>query len=378
MNPEDRFFVVTYTNGINVRSKSEVEKGSDLGDFDLNHGDVIHAVAVEESSNGTKFHNFDRIYREGAGYDSPFDKFPKYMPSPTGKYWAAEKDKTRVWMTETSNPELSTTKPADIPGIDTYAPSPKLSTTKPADIPGTDSQPPSTKKYVGWRALHRAEGGLDALKHQKKFPPDMPAVIPPAANKSHGAIDMTKDIQYMSFALMQKNNKTITKNLWTKVHDGNRAFTNGQGFNQENDPRRNYVMEQNLSPKIELPKYDKAGRLCAGNFVRGEVRGNKLVCIAGVHGINAKKMPPLDTYDWEKEPMKTFLQTILDNNWYLYALNLYGAGTKKEHVGHFPQGGDGPVVIPFIFEGEIEFDLNWFDKWESDDLPDPLRMYKLE
>jgi hypothetical protein len=65
----------------------------------------------------------------------------------------------------------------------------------------------------------------------------------------------------------------------------------------------------------------------------------------------------------------------LDNNWYLYAVTLFHPATK---VGHFPQGQGGPVVMPFIFANEIEFNLSWFEKWESDELPDPLRMYKLE
>jgi len=335
INPEDKYFVVTYANGLYIRSSGEKGNNSLGEDFDLDEGDVIHAVGVEVTK-GITFHKFDRIYRDGTRYNHPFDGFPLYQASPTSEYWSAEKDSMNMWMKETNNPELSTPNPV---------------------------QPTPTKKYVGWRVLHRAEGGYDATAHQKKFPPDMPAVVPPADIKKQ-AIDMTKDIQNMSFALMQNKNPNITKQLWTKVHDGDRAFTNGEGFNQKNDPRRNYVMGENLSSK-NLPKYDKAGRLCAGAFVRGEVRGDKLVCIAGVHGIDANK------------PMPS-LQTILDNNWYLYAITLYGSGTKKEHVGHFPQGGGGPVVIPFIFEGEIVFDLSWFEKWESDELPDPLRMYKLE
>jgi hypothetical protein len=91
------------------------------------------------------------------------------------------------------------------------------------------------------------------------------------------------------------------------------------------------------------------------------VLGEKLVCIPGVHGIDATK------------PMPS-LQIIVDNNWYLHAVTL---NSPVSNVSHFPQGRGGPVVIPFIFSKEIEFELKWFVKWEEDTLPDPLKMYKI-
>jgi len=205
------------------------------------------------------------------------------------------------------------------------------------------------KKYVGWRVLHKAEGGYDSN------PLNMPSVIPPL---NFRAVEMTEEIQRMSFDLMKHFNPAITPNLWTKVHDHDRAFTNFNGFAKKGDPRRNYITNENKGKP--LPKYDKAQRLTGGQFVRGEVRGDKLVCIPGVHGIDATK------------PMPS-IQTIVDNNWYMHAITLFSSASN---VGHFPQGKGGPVVMPFIFAKEIEFSLDWVEKWESDELPDPLKMYR--
>lgn len=218
-------------------------------------------------------------------------------------------------------------------------------------IPIVDPQSPPEKKYIGWRVLHKAEGGYD------ENPLNMPSVIPPLNPE---AVEMTEEIQQMSFALMKHFNPDITSKRWTAVHDHDRAFTNKNGFGKKTAPRRNFITSSN--PGAPLPKYDKAQRLTGGQFVRGEVRGDKLVCIPGIHGIDAN------------QPMPS-IQTIVDNNWYMHAITLFN---KKTKVGHFPQGQGGPVVIPFIFAREIEFPLEYFENWESDELPDPLKMYKLE
>lgn len=205
------------------------------------------------------------------------------------------------------------------------------------------------KKYVGWRVLHQAEGGYD------RNPLGMPEVIPP---KNPRAIEMTREIQEMSFALMQHFNPKITGKVWRKVHLWDKAFNNFTGFGDKKKPHRDFINDKD--PKAPLPKYDKAQRLCGGQFVRGEVRGKKLICVPGVHGMDSRK--PMPTID-----------EIVENNWYLFAITLF---SKPGRVGHFPQGKGDPVAIPFIFDREIEFDLDLLDKWEADELPDPLKMYK--
>jgi hypothetical protein len=204
------------------------------------------------------------------------------------------------------------------------------------------------KKYMGWRVLHQAEGGY------QNNPLNMPEVVPP---DNPVAVEMTETIQRMSYELMVYFNPLITADLWTKVHDYDRAFTNHQGFNKPDDPRANFITGEN--PDSPLPKYDKAQRLCGGQFLRSEIHGDRFVCTPGVHGIDANKPIPS-------------IETIVNNNWYLFAVTL---GSRSEIISHFPQGQGGPVAIPFIFDREIEFNAAWFTRWESDELPDPLKFY---
>lgn len=211
---------------------------------------------------------------------------------------------------------------------------------------GATSNP--AKKYDGWRVKGNHEGGY------QNNPLNMPMVVPPTDPK---AVKMTKEIQQMSFELMRHFNSGITPKKWTAVHNHDRAFTNYNGFNKTSDPRANYILNENLSSP--LPKYDKAQRLSLNQFVRGEATGGELVCTPGVHGIDAN------------QPMPS-IQTIVDNNWYLHAITYYEQYTK---FGHFPQGDEGAVVIPFIFAEKIRFPLWCFKKWESNELPDPLKVY---
>ena len=322
MSTEDRYFIVSSPDGrLNIRSTAKVEDGNDLGDFDLLNNDVIHAVEVVVSGNIT-FHRIDRIYRGGKRYDYSFKGFPAFVVSPTGKHWVAEKVGTDLLMKDTVDPES--------PGAGSGA---------------------AGKKYVGWRVLHQGEGGY------AKNPLNMPEVIPP---ENPVAINMTEAIQRMSFELMKHFNPAITPKLWTKVYEHNIAFTNYNGFGKSGDLRANYITGENLDKGF--PKYDKAQRLCGGMFLRGETRSDKLVCQPGIHGIDSTRPLP-------------DLQTIIDNNWYFYAITLYNSPSK---VGHFPHGKGGPVAIPFIFDREIQFPISLFERWESDTLPEPTRLYKAQ
>jgi len=215
-----------------------------------------------------------------------------------------------------------------------------------------EETPTPGKKFMGWRVLHQAEGGY------QKNPLNMPEVIPPT---NPVAIEMFRNIQEMSYELMRFFNPAITPKQWTAVHGGFVAFTNYQGFGTEpksGGPRANYILMRDLNSP--LPKYDKAQRLCGGMFLRGEVRGDMLVCIPGIHGIHAKM--PLPS-----------VKEIVEKNWYLFAVTLY---ERPDKIGHFPQGQGGPVAIPFIFDREISFPLAYFDKWEDDTLPDALTFYR--
>ena len=110
----------------------------------------------------------------------------------------------------------------------------------------------------------------------------------------------------------------------------------------------------------EFPAYDKAQRVCGGTFITGAAVGDKLQCVAGVDGIDGNaKMPDIDT--------------VLKNNWYTHAVSV---NNDYSRIVHFPQGNGGAVLVPVIFRDTITFPLAWFERWEADELPDPLRIYK--
>lgn len=208
-------------------------------------------------------------------------------------------------------------------------------------------------KYIGYRVLHKIEGGNQAT------PPGMPEVTPPINSIS---LPMTEAIQKLSYALMRHFNTAITASLWTKVHRYDKAFTNGNGFEKTGDPRINYIANQNLTSP--LPKYDKAQRLCGGQFVRGNVVGDYLECVAGVHGIDGSTVA-MDNYN-------QIVVNAVENNWYLFAVSVNSDFTQ---ISDFPQGLGGVVAIPFIFNGVIKFPLSYFTKWESDTLPIHTKIY---
>ena len=206
--------------------------------------------------------------------------------------------------------------------------------------------PPLTSKYIGWRALHKAEGGYD------KTPLTMPEVIP-ATNPL--AIEVLEALQRLSYNLMLYFNKLITPNAWTGTHGYRTAFMNGTGFGDPNDKRRNYITGEGVgSPN---PQYDKE-RICGGTFVRGNVSNGFLLLTPGVHGIDSTK--PLPTVD-----------EVIKNNWYFYAINYFAEG-----VSYFGQGKGGPVVMPIVLKHETAFPIGYFEKWESNELPDPLKYYR--
>ena len=270
---------------------------------------------------------------------------------------------------------------------------------------------PPVKKYIGYRVLHKIEGGW------QNTPIGMPEVMPPI---NAIAVAMTRAVQWMSYTLflamnpilqaLVKTDENYVKKLWTNVHDGDRAFTNYQGFDMPGNPRANFItgayVEANENPIVELPKYDKCQRVCGGSFIRGTTAyslmqsvwdgialakefitnpresfgiigamgisgylagakeflqsDNVLRCYAGVHGIDASASVMPET------------STIIGNNWYICAVSM----DAPDKISHFPQGKGGIVAIPFIIPGSyIEFPIIHLERWESDQLPDPLKIY---
>lgn len=207
--------------------------------------------------------------------------------------------------------------------------------------------------YTGWRVLHWGEGGYPN-------PTGMPCVRP-AINAP--AIPMNQKMQLLSYEL-NRMNLNYTKKNWRAVHGNTVAFTNGNGFGKKNDPRADFVNRLDMTKP--LPKLMKA-LICSGMFIRGDVVGNTLVCKPGVHGIDVNKtLPSVDD--------------VVANNWYFTATT-----GGKSAVYNFPQGGGGPVLMPYFLKEPVAYPLTsvedggykatWFARWNETFLPDPLKFY---
>lgn len=199
-------------------------------------------------------------------------------------------------------------------------------------------------KYIGYRCLHMAEGGLDN-------PSGMPVVRP-----SYNAppILFTKEMQRLSYE-MNSYNPYFTKDKWRKVYAFSTAFTNENGFDEPNDPRADFV--NNVDLTSPLPKLMKA-IVCGGMFIRGSVENKLLVCKPGVSGIDVSK--PLPS-----------IAEVFARNWY-FAATTGGLGG----VYNFPQGSGNPVYIPYFLSETVTYPIEWFDTWNNVELPNPLTFYK--
>jgi len=202
---------------------------------------------------------------------------------------------------------------------------------------------PSLPTFIGWRCLHQKEGGLSN-------PNGMPVVRP---SENAPAIHFTGAMQLMSYEL-NSFNPLFSKEKWRVVYGRGTAFTNQNGFVDHGDLRADFVNRKDLNEP--LPKLMKA-IICGGMFIRGEVTDDQLRCVPGVHAIDAgKAMPSVDE--------------IMARNWYFTATTSNG-----KRVNHFPQGKGQPVLIPYILIEPVVYPLTWFERWESNELPNPLKIY---
>ena len=212
--------------------------------------------------------------------------------------------------------------------------------TLPINITFADTAPSPAKKYIGWRCLHVAEGGYKSDNGMPEIRPSLPYSRP---------VRMTEEIQYLSYDVMRRNPE-ITSELWARVHGTTVAFTNENGL----PGRRDYINRRDLDQ--EYPKLMKA-LICGGMFIRGNVVGNDLQCIPGVHGIDANRPLPSP-------------EEVIEKNWYFHAVTEYNG-----QVSHFPQGRGGPVLMIYILREVVTYPIKWFTPWRADSLPDPLKVY---
>jgi hypothetical protein len=182
-------------------------------------------------------------------------------------------------------------------------------------------------RYVGYRCLHAREGGF-------VNPDNMPNVrratdAPP--------VKFTPALQQLAWDVMRAKNAAITRAGYDAIFAGDTAFTNRHGI-ESDDPK---LMD---------------GIICAGMFLPGEVEGGYLVARPGVHAVDANQ--PLPS-----------VQKVLDRGWWFVA----NTGQGLTGAFNLPQGKFGPVYIVYALVESVQYPLSWWEPWDSDRMPDPLR-----
>lgn len=203
--------------------------------------------------------------------------------------------------------------------------------------------------YSGWRVLHAAEGGYPN-------PNGFPAVHP--GDNANIPVQMTKEIQLMSYEL---NEGRITKLKWRALYGSTVAFTNGQSWYQR--VCKDYVNNRDLlameDDKPSLPKLMK-GIIMSGMFVRGDVIRDEgkdwLEVTPGIGAIDATKLLPT-------------LQEIKDMGWYMRAI------TSADNPNNI-LGSTVPLLVPYLLNAPTRYPLEWFEPWNEDFLPDPIKFYR--
>lgn len=154
----------------------------------------------------------------------------------------------------------------------------------------------------------------------------------------------------------RRMNPLITDTQWSSLYSKGTAFTNENGFNDSEDPRRNYITGEDAGypdPKVECLN-------CGGNVITGFVQGLNLV----VYVVDYRRQPPATLEPWE-----TVWCVTVDAN-----------GIPRR----FPQGrqSDGTVVpIQHVFLGDpiqfpvIKIPMSKLQYWDREYLPDPWTRY---
>ena len=202
-----------------------------------------------------------------------------------------------------------------------------------------------------WRFKHDDEvqnaevriNGMLFKRHAKRL--GLPEIY--NLEPSH-ATDIDEAIQRLWYALFRHGapslKEAFAKRRWSAILRHDKAFTNNQGYGDDNDPRRNYILGENLDAK-ECPKFPKT-LICGGATVTGTVEG----ALLKVSTLSPDNLPTLEE--------------LLETPWlYFHAVN-----STWDRITRFPQGTVAemdiyePVLVPLIASRDVYYPLAWLDK----------------
>jgi len=205
-------------------------------------------------------------------------------------------------------------------------------------------QAPPALKYDGWRIFHDAE--MPMAWRLERYGEALRNRLPEVYVLSETVVYMTEPIQHLTKDI----NPAMTSAKWRSLYAWNRAFSNGSGFNGE-VPCADLV--NYLDVNAELPAFDKV-RICGGAFVTGHISGNYLI----VDTLNPANIP-------------TPAELLAQPQYFFHAVST----NNDTGISKFPQGDGLPVYVPLFAKAEARIPLNQVERWQSNSLPDPYKLY---
>jgi hypothetical protein len=191
-----------------------------------------------------------------------------------------------------------------------------------------------------------------------------PAVF--VLNEPHTKVEITRDWQ---FYLVAMNYDMTLENVSLLLHY-HLAFCNNTGFGKEGEPRRDYILNKNLTAR-ELPRFDK-DRTCSRNTLTGTVVGDKL----RLKLFDGNKPPPMKPgrplpRNLADVRFEDYLYNPRDNReMFIVANRVTTKPGGQSSVAPFPRGGYYPWTgddkqysfLPHISDEVIDYPLQYLQK----------------
>lgn len=130
-----------------------------------------------------------------------------------------------------------------------------------------------------------------------------------------------------------------------------KAFCNGTGFGDPSDPRKNFLLNKDLGPRIEFPQFDKI-RTCIRATHTGEV-SNDYLWLETMDGENPPLLKPgkRQPRTLDEINIEDYLYNPRDHRCLFFAANNIGSSgnvTAFDHGGFYPWFQDGKRQVTWL------------------------------
>jgi len=195
--------------------------------------------------------------------------------------------------------------------------------------------------------------------------------VPAIVNLLAQSMYVTRDWQFYIRAI----NRGMTRQHVSAIFEYQKAFCNGTGFGDSNDPRRDYILNENLNAKEE-PQFDKV-RTCVRSTHTGAANDTVLRLLT----MDGNQPPPMKLSKRHPQTLdeirlEDYLYTPKTHRWLFFAANNIGSGGQ---VTAFAGGavyewfGDRQVTwLPLVSRYPVSIALQYVRKLGADEaIPSP-------